>query len=430
MFRLTGHEALLRTFEPLAAFRSVGLAVSGGPDSLALMILAHEWAQRRAGAPMLIVYSVDHGLRVEAGAEVMFVLREAKKLGLAARTLRWDGPKPQTGVQEAARDARYQLIAAAMRQDGVGILVTAHHGDDQAETVLMRLAHGSGLEGLAGMETFSQLAGIGVFRPLLKTGGHQLHAIVSLAGLTPMQDPGNADTHYERVRWRQAMPGLAALGLDTTTLLQFSARARAADAAVSEWADRSYAGLVAIDAFGALLLDAESLARLPRAVAVKLLSRLLAVAGGRQRPRALGTVERLHAMLGGKAAFRGATALGCRLRLRGPSLLITRETGRALPAALQIQPENSLVWDRRFAIVNRSRRYAVGVRMAQGLSRRAAEGLLGRKLDVPADAIRAAPLVTGADGTVLALGGYGLTDDVSVVIIGAAAGAHPNVTAN
>ena len=138
-------------FAPLGGAKSLGLAVSGGADSLALMLLAARWRDADPDAPTLYVYSVDHGLRPEAAAEVAFVLAEAARLGLPARALRWDGPKPATGLSEAARSARYRLIGEAMQRDGASILVTAHHLDDQAETVLMRLAHGSGLAGLRGM---------------------------------------------------------------------------------------------------------------------------------------------------------------------------------------------------------------------------------------------------------------------------------------
>ncbi len=104
------------------------------------MLLAVAWA-KAPGRPELVVYSVDHGLRPEAADEVAMVLREAGARGLSARALRWEGEKPVTGVQAAARAARYRLMAEAMRQDGAEILLTAHHLEDQAETVLMRLAH-------------------------------------------------------------------------------------------------------------------------------------------------------------------------------------------------------------------------------------------------------------------------------------------------
>ena len=156
-------------FAPLAEFRRVGLAVSGGPDSLALMLLASEFAARHGAHDRFTVYSVDHGLRPEAAGEVAYVTEAARQLGFAARALRWQGAKPATGIQQAARTARYGLIADAMAADGTQILVTAHHLADQAETVLMRLAHGSGVEGLRGMDYLAEIDrvdGEAVVRPM------------------------------------------------------------------------------------------------------------------------------------------------------------------------------------------------------------------------------------------------------------------------
>ncbi|HVY50086.1 MAG TPA: tRNA lysidine(34) synthetase TilS, partial [Devosia sp.] len=189
-------------FAPVAREERIALAVSGGPDSLALMLLASRWASV-PGRPALLVYSVDHGLRPEASAEVAMVLSEATRLGLSARGLRWTTDKPETGIQAAARKARYRLFASAMAEDGARCLLTAHHLGDQAETVLMRLAHGSGIEGLRGMDRFARIEECDVFRPLLGIDPDDLDNIVLEAGLSPVRDPSNSDRHYERVRWRQ-----------------------------------------------------------------------------------------------------------------------------------------------------------------------------------------------------------------------------------
>src|SRR5690606_3666746 len=133
-------------FAPVANEKTIGLAISGGADSLALMLLHAAWAD--PGKPTAIVYTLDHGLRPEARGEAEMVVREAERLGLQARLISWTGEKPSTGRQEAARAARYRLIGEAMGEDGARVLLTAHHRRDQAETVLMRLAHGSGVSGL------------------------------------------------------------------------------------------------------------------------------------------------------------------------------------------------------------------------------------------------------------------------------------------
>ena len=135
-------------FSDLSSVPVLLLAVSGGPDSTALMWLAARWAKARQGAPKLVAVTVDHGLRKEAAREAQAVAKLARKLGIAHRTLHWRGKKPKTGLQQAARLARYALLADAARQAGAMHILTAHTRDDQAETVVIRLTRGSGLTGL------------------------------------------------------------------------------------------------------------------------------------------------------------------------------------------------------------------------------------------------------------------------------------------
>ena len=366
-------QALPARFTAVAGELVIGLAVSGGADSLALLLLAARWARDLEAPPRLIVYSVDHGLRPEAKAEVQFVAATAQRLGLQGRALCWEGAKPVAGLQAAARQARYRLIGEAMRADGATALLTAHHRDDQAETVLMRMAHGSGLEGLRGMDAIAEVEGVRVVRPLLDVPRQVLAAVVAEAGFTPVADPSNEDAHYERVRWRQVMPHLAGLGLDADRLVQLAQRAGEADVAVSQWAAASFAEMVSIDAFGAARLPLAGLVKLPRAVGVKLLARLLEMTGGGQRPRALGVVERLLDELTIGAPFKGLTLLGVSVRQRGNDLWCSREPGRQFTAPIAIGPQASLVWDRRFTIVNRSRSAPIGVAVAGRMSRAKAE---------------------------------------------------------
>jgi tRNA(Ile)-lysidine synthase len=309
-------------FAPLADYDRIGLAVSGGPDSLALMLLAAGYAKDHPLHPKFFVYSVDHGLRPEAADEVRFVVREAGRLGLQACALRWRGRKPKTGIQEAARAARYALIADAMREDGAQILVTAHHLGDQAETVLMRLAHGSGIEGLRGMDYAADIAGLTIVRPLLGVDPADLRAVVDRAGLTPVVDPSNADHDYERVRWRAALPALAALGLDAGRINQFALRVRDADRALSAMASEAYAETT-ITAVRGIILDPARLAALPRAVAVRVIQHALDTVGGGKKPHALAAVEGLTGRLIQEPLT--ATLHGCIVSSNGITIRIDRE---------------------------------------------------------------------------------------------------------
>ena len=410
-------DVLARLFAPAAEHAIIGLAVSGGPDSLALMLLAQRWAAQRDSAPKLVVYSLDHGLRPEAGAEVTMVLRAAEGLGLAARGLCWTGDKPETGLQDAARQARYRIIGDAMKADGATLLLTAHHRGDQAETVLMRLAHGSGIEGLKGMTALSRVEGVPVFRPLLDVEPASLAALVDAAGLVPVQDPSNDDSTYERVRWRKLLPALAAEGLDSTALARFATRMAEADAALLQMADAAFAELVTLDGFGAANLPRAAFHALSPAIGRRLLGRVLNIVGGRQKPRALGQVERLYDQIAAGDLPRAATLLGAVVRLKGDSLSVSREPGRALPEDILLMPHQGLIWDQRFRITNVSDDAGLVAGATDFMPRHRLETFLGFKVTTPAEAIRTAPMVRNADGDVLALGGWSFDDRVKVELL-------------
>ena len=183
----------------------LGIAVSGGPDSLALLLLA---AAARPGLVQAV--TVDHGLRPESRAEAQMVGRVCAKLGVFHQTLTAEWTKiPQTAIQERARDERYRLLAAWAKDRGLDAVVTAHHLDDQAETLLMRLARGAGVRGLSAMRRASTVPGseTRLLRPLLSWRRSELEQICARAGVDPAADPSNEDPKYERVRIRDALAG-------------------------------------------------------------------------------------------------------------------------------------------------------------------------------------------------------------------------------
>lgn len=404
-------------FAPVAAEPAIGLAVSGGADSLALMLLAQRWAAGLAQPPRLVVYSVDHGIRPEASAEVAMVLAAAAQLGLPARGLRWADPKPAAGLQEAARQARYGLIGQAMAADGATVLLTAHHRQDQAETVLMRMAHGSGIEGLKGMTALSEAEGVRLFRPFLAVDPAALRALVDQAGLVPAQDPSNSDPAYERVRWRSAMPALAELGLDASAIALFAERAAEADAAIRQMAEGCFTEIVRLDGFGAARIELAPLVGLSPAISSRLLGRVLNIVGGRQKPRALGQVERLARTIAAGELNKATTVLGCVIRLKDGAIAVAREPGRSLPADAVLDPHGTLVWDERFRIHNGSDDGSLIASVADYLPRHRLEDFLGFKVSAPAEAIRTAPIVRDSQGGVLSLGGWSFDERISVQLL-------------
>ena len=227
-------------FKPLASFKHLVLAVSGGPDSMALMGLCAQWA-RKHGVPRISVASVDHGFRAEARDEVELVAQQAEKLGLECYRLKREGEAPATGVQEFAREARYDLLFSCARDVHAQALVTAHHADDQAETVLMRLCRGSGPGGLAGMRVDTPRGAVTLLRPFLHVPRARLMASLTALGLPSVADPSNADPRFERVRLRQLAGTLEELGLSRERLILLGKRAGRADAALDRAAAAAFA---------------------------------------------------------------------------------------------------------------------------------------------------------------------------------------------
>src|SRR5882757_11527627 len=224
-------------FADFKAAPAIVLAVSGGPDSVALMWLMARWRRALADGPRLFAVTVDHGLRNEAAREAREVKRLAQGLDLPHRTMRWAGDKPQTGVPAAARTARYRLLAQAARAAGATHVFTAHTRDDQAETLLMRLLRGSGIAGLAAMARQSERDGVLLARPFLHVSKSQLIATLKKAKLGFADDPTNRDLNFTRPRLRTLMPVLAAEGGDTRNLARLAARLARANQAVEVLVD-------------------------------------------------------------------------------------------------------------------------------------------------------------------------------------------------
>jgi len=209
----------------------LGMAVSGGPDSLALLLLA---AAARPG--QVEAASVDHALRSESRAETEMVADLCRQLRVTHTILTavW-AEQPATAVQERARGARYGLLAEWVSARALDGLVTAHHADDQAETLVMRLNRGSGVRGLAGMRAVTTVPGstIPLLRPLLGWRRAELEAMCAAAGLAPAADPSNADEQYERIRIRRALS--EAGWLDPEAIGRSAAYLASADSAI-DWA--------------------------------------------------------------------------------------------------------------------------------------------------------------------------------------------------
>ncbi|WP_407148839.1 tRNA lysidine(34) synthetase TilS [Bradyrhizobium sp. ORS 86] len=294
-----------RLFAGLASTPAIVLAVSGGPDSVALMWLAARWRRGLSRGPRLIAVTIDHGLRPEAAREARDVKRLAQSLDLAHSTLRWTGPKPRTGVPAAAREARYRLLVQAARKHGATHVLTAHTRDDQAETLLMRMLRGSGIAGLSAMARETERDGVRVARPLLDISKSRLIATLNKARIGFADDPTNRDLAFTRPRLRALMPALAEEGGDARSLARLATRLARANAAVEVLVDGAerYLALKEKDA-SRPGLDAALFAAMPEEIRVRLLKRAIERTG-HEGPAELGKVETLLAVLDRVIAQRG-----------------------------------------------------------------------------------------------------------------------------
>jgi tRNA(Ile)-lysidine synthase len=306
---VTGAE-VRELFAHLNCYCTLILAVSGGPDSTALMVLAARWRKTLKQRVKLVAVTVDHGLRPEAKREALAVKKLARSLRIEHRTLRWTGPKPKTGIQEAARVARYRLLGNVSqreaqkveRKGGGAPVLTAHTQDDQAETVLFRLMRGSGVAGLAGMKAGSSLPGhegqVTLFRPLLGVSKSRLIATLKAANISYAEDPSNRDPRFARPRLRELMPLLAAEGLTAARLTRLAERV-----ARVEWAlyKNLNAALIKLGPGpwpdkGPIMLDAGEFHRLPDEIGLRMLERIINRVGN-EGPAELGKLETLYEAL-------------------------------------------------------------------------------------------------------------------------------------
>ena len=252
--------------------------------------MAAEWASRRGAR--VSAATVDHRLRPESAAEAAAVAALCERLGVPHATLVWTGPKPTTRLQERAREARYRLLAAHALAIGADALATAHHADDQAETVLFRLLRGSGVAGLAGMAAASPRGGVTLLRPLLGVAKADLVAFCRARRAPFVNDPSNADPAYARTRLRVLMGSLADEGLDAHGLARLARRAAEADEALARMTGEVEARL------GDGPIDACALALEPIAIVERVLARRIAAVGGRDEARiGLEKIEALAALL-------------------------------------------------------------------------------------------------------------------------------------
>lgn len=313
---------------------ALGLAVSGGGDSIALMHVAAEWAQGRR----IMVATVDHGLRDGSAAEAEEVARAARALGLSHAVLLWRRDTQVGNLMAQARDARLRLLSGWARRNDLPAVALGHTADDLAETLLMRLARGSGVDGLSAMAEWRDAFDMRWLRPMLGAGRAELRDWLTARDITWVDDPTNDNADFDRIRARQA---IAALGLEVSGLARSAAHIADARDALAD-----YAALLSADTQvdrGSLILPRGPLRDAPPEIRRRILVAACRwVTGADYPPRRATLVHALDAML----AQGRVTLDGAMISPTGGGLRVTREAA----AALRTGPTRDQVWDRRWRV--------------------------------------------------------------------------------
>lgn len=341
----------------VAPGRPVALACSGGSDSHALLLIASDWA--RARGRTLLVLTVDHGLRTQSGGEADAVAQRARALGHEARILRWEGDKPSSGLQAAAREARHRLLADAARTAGACDLLLAHTLDDQAETVWMRLASGGGRRGCSGMAPIAPSPvwpdgrEVRILRPLLDIRREALREGLRARGESWIDDPSNLADRFMRVRVRRRLAALRQAGFDDARLVRMAGDIRAILAVERRAAARLAGRAVRFFDWGGVRLEPAVFAAAASVVRRAVIeSACLAVSGQARLPSAA-AVDRIEAGLLAQRRCTGGGVLlapwrGAMWMVRDPGAVTGRVDRPDMPV---LQGElDEAVWDGRVLV--------------------------------------------------------------------------------
>jgi tRNA(Ile)-lysidine synthase len=339
---------LMQAAGPFPARPHIAVGLSGGPDSMTLTSLARDWVAERSGT--LTALTVDHGLRPESAEEARQVAAWCAASNVAHQTLVWQGTTPRQGIQAAARDARYGLLFDWCRRNGCTELLVGHTENDQAETFLLRMSRGSGIDGLAAMPLVAHRDGMRLVRPLLTVSRARIAATVAARALAPVTDPGNTDRRYARVRLRDTVADLETQGISAHSIAG-TARVFGTLRAARETKIAALAQDIAqLHAEGYAEIDRTALAAADPDIVRGLVSALIRAIGGQEYAPRRERLDRLMGFVLGGAVFRPRTLGRCVVGLRQECLVIRREY-RTIEQKMPAASEKRVVWDGRFDVV-------------------------------------------------------------------------------
>ncbi len=323
----------------------LGIAVSGGSDSLALMYLTAAWAKKASRS--LVVLSIDHGLRKESKSECKLVEERAKALNIPHRTVEWSD-KPRGNLQKVAREARHKIIKDwAISQKLSGVLL-GHTLDDNVETFILRLIRGSGVDGLAGISPDRFINGVRIFRPLLNFSRNTLQQYLETKGYTWVDDPSNRDRRFDRVKVRQILSELQGLGLSKKRLLTTANHMRRAQDFLTRETFRMSERCVRQEVWGGLSISLEPFLEISKEIQLRILSAgLMWVSGKVYKPR-YENMDRLLTSILDREINSSRSLMGVLVREERHNILLIRDFSALSDVRLHTNSE--IQWDGRWQI--------------------------------------------------------------------------------
>lgn len=387
----------------------VAVGCSGGPDSLALTLLLANWVARRNGRLTALI--IDHGLRPESADEAEQVKKWLVERSVDCKILCAELPLEISSVQETARSARYDLMGKWCFAEGVLHLFIAHHSEDQAETLLLNLTRGSGVDGLAGMAVISERPQYRILRPLLGISKVRLECTLAEYGQKFIKDPSNESRKFKRVRIREAMSGLAREGATVVRLTTTAQRMSHARNFLEDSSICLLAGAAGIYPEGYARLDFARWSAAPAEISRRSLARLVMCVGGKvYMPRSERLMRCYDALTARSKTPIARTLGGCRVIKRGSSIYICREVPR-VSALAKVLPNQR--WDGRFFLSKMGAKKPIKV---ESLGTKSVEFLQGyRAAKIPAAVRYALPTILGLDGKVFVPHFIGVSMQDSVV---------------
>ncbi len=339
-------DCLMARVGPFEAAPRLAVGCSGGADSMALTLLMQDWVADQGGS--MTALTVDHRLRPDSTAEANRVAALLGSRNIPHEILTRPETRVDGNLQATARAARYDLMSRWCVRHGVLHLGLAHHCEDQAETVLLRLSRGSGVDGLSAMAPVAETASVRLLRPLLDLPKARLRATLTAHGAEHVDDPSNENESFARVRFRRSAPMLASEGLTVRRLCDTARRMARARQALDRGASDLLARSATLHPEGYGYLDRAALCGAPEEVALRALARMLGCIGGTPYPPRLERLERLYAALTAPTGLVSArTLMGCRIAPVHDQLLICREPRAAKDSLVA---DGDLVWDGRFRL--------------------------------------------------------------------------------